>query len=193
MTFALAVASIAAAGFVLACGMARQRIAKARHGRRRRQVLERRHARFQASARHALAAIEQIGPRENPGRLFAYLRKVPPLVFEEMILTALDERGHPIERSARYTGDGGADGAFSLQGHAWLIQAKRYASAVNPAHVREFDALCRRKGARGLFVHTGRTGPMSRDAERQAHALRILSGQDLVALFAGDKISLLRT
>ena len=70
------------------------------------------------------------------------------------------------------------------------MQAKRYAQSVRPEHVAAFDALCRRRGARGLFVHTGRTGPKARAAERASQHIRIISGGDLVRFVAGESIAL---
>lgn len=150
----------------------------------------RRHARKQASAARALATIGKLDPRANPGRLFAYLRKVDPFVFEEMILTELEARNHAIVRNRRYTGDGGSDGGFTLNGRKWLLQAKRYSRHINAADVSAFDQLCSVQGVRGLFVHTGRTGGKARDVERGTPYVRIISGKDLVALFAGDRIPL---
>lgn len=151
---------------------------------------QRRHRRKCASADRALATIHSLDPRANPGRLFAYLRKVDPFVFEEMILSELQARNHAIVRNRRYTGDGGSDGAFTLNGRSWIIQAKRYSKHINAADIAAFDLLCRQRGVRGLFVHTGRTGAKARGIERGSPFVRIISGKDLVGLFAGDRISL---
>ncbi len=79
-------------------------------------------------------------PLQNPAKCFAYLRQIPPLAFEELILSELKARGHAIKRSVRYSGDGGADGEWELNGRLWLVQAKRYASR---AHLK----VCALKGA----------------------------------------------
>lgn len=149
-----------------------------------------RHALYQAKGERVRAVLASMGPSANPGRVIAYLRAIPPLAFEELILSELRDRGHSIRRSTRYSGDGGADGEWDLNGRLWLVQAKRYRQTVRPEHVAAFDSLCRRRGARGLFVHTGRTGPASRAAEAVSQHIRIVSGLDLVSFVAGDPIGL---
>lgn len=119
---------------------------------------------------------EQIEPR-----VLGYLRKIDPLVFEELVLTALKDLGAKIKRNSRYTGDGGIDGSFRLNGLKWLIQAKRYSGAINPQHIKEFSKVC--NGYKGLFVHTGRTGEKSKAALPQN--LSIISGGRLVGLVLG--------
>lgn len=157
---------------------------------RARLLKERLHGRKRESARRALEQIRAIDPVANPGRMFAYLRKVDPLVFEEMILSELEDRGQRIRRGERYSGDGGSDGTFWIDERLWLIQAKRYGSAIRPEHVQAFADVCAGRSARGLFVHTGRTGPLSRAAAQASPHVRVLSGDDLVALFAGHRIAL---
>jgi len=97
----------------------------------------------------------------TPQEQITHLRGVNPFVFEEMILTALRQHGYPIKRNKRYSGDGGIDGQVIIEGYCYLIQAKRYANHINPAHVQSFVRLCQRRGKRGLFVHTGKTGKKS--------------------------------
>jgi restriction system protein len=165
-------------------------------GRRRRWVpargwrSKRLHERKQGSAERALETLRTIDPALNPARAIGYLRKVDPLVFEEMILTELEERGHTIRRGARYSGDGGVDGTFWMDGALWLIQAKRYGAAINRAHVEAFGAVCSARGAKGLFVHTGRTGGLARTAEAENPHIRIVSGRDLVTLFSGGRVQI---
>ena len=97
----------------------------------------------------------------TPQQQIMHLRGVNPFVFEEMVLTALKQRGYQIKRNKRYSGDGGIDGQAIIEGYCYLIQAKRYANHINPAHVQSFVRLCQRRGKRGLFVHTGKTGKKS--------------------------------
>jgi restriction system protein len=129
-------------------------------------------------------------PLENPGRVFAYLRKVDPYRFEEMILSELERRQIRITRSRRYSGDGGIDGQFFHEGELWLIQAKRYSNLIKPDHVWTFEAICQRSRARGLFVHTGKTPQRLRSMDRQCGLVRIISGQELLKLLAGHAVSL---
>ena len=71
-----------------------------------------------------------------------------------------------------------------------LIQAKRYRNTLNPSHLANFDAACAQSDAYGMFIHTGRTGSASRDFERAAAHVRIVSGRDLLALVAGEGFNL---
>src|SRR3546814_6309274 len=73
-----------------------------------------------------------------------------------------DLRGHRVIRNRRYTGDGGIDGEVIIDGQRWLIQAKRYRDAIRPEHVWDFAQMCATRRRRGMFIHTGRTGGMSR-------------------------------
>src|SRR5699024_1294775 len=47
---------------------------------------------------------------EHDGQRLAYLRKIDPLAFEELLLVVAELRGWKIQRNKRYTGDGGIDG-----------------------------------------------------------------------------------
>ncbi|WP_237751457.1 MULTISPECIES: restriction endonuclease [unclassified Sphingobium] len=127
------------------------------------------------------------GPdRDQPAVLhYARLRAMDPLAFEELLLEAFEQRGHRVIRNRRYTGDGGVDGEVIIDGRRWLIQAKRYRDAIKPEHVREFAMLCAARRRRGMFIHTGRTGGMSRTICSSADGIEIVSGQRLLALLTG--------
>ena len=120
---------------------------------------------------------DNIGPR-----VLAYLRKVDPFVFEELLLTALEEGGYRIRRNRRYTGDGGVDGRLEAEdGTRVLVQAKRYGSYVKPSDLEEFAARVASTDSEfGIFVHTGRTGPESH--RRKSDHVSVISGQRLVDL-----------
>jgi restriction system protein len=129
--------------------------------------------------------------RHQPAVLhFARLRAMDALAFEELLLEAFERRGFRVIRNPRYSGDGGLDGQVVISGRTWLIQAKRYASAIRPDHVRDFATLCSRRGQSGLFIHTGRTGGQSREALAGAAEIEIISGQRLLALLTGAPIVL---
>lgn len=90
------------------------------------------------------------------GKAFlSYLRKIDPFVFEELVLYSFKKAGYRIRRNRRYTGDGGVDGRMRRGSRRYLLQMKRYAGPIRLSHVKEFDALCRRRRVVGLFVHTG--------------------------------------
>ena len=140
--------------------------------------LRRSHRRRIRAARRVLARIHGW----DAARIFGYLRKVDPLMFEELILESFSCSGFRVRRNRRYSGDGGIDGQVRLNG-AWApVQCKRYSAHINPAHVADFAAVLRRRRVpAGLFVHTGRTGPASWDHATNA-GVTIVSGQRLIAL-----------
>lgn len=132
-------------------------------------------------ARKARRCLKVLASIDAPERKIAYMRKLDPFVFEELILEAFERHGHRVQRNQRYTGDGGIDGRVWLNGELHLIQAKRYAGHVSAAHIRDFGAVVQSYGCKGLFVHTGRTGAASRKAVTGNH-IRIISGQTLLHL-----------
>ncbi|WP_084089748.1 restriction endonuclease [Erwinia oleae] len=151
---------------------------------RPRSVSQRRHHRYQKQAARALLRLPQL---RNDAARITWLRKMNPYVFEEMLLTAMSRQGLRIQRNARYSGDGGADGQVWINGQRWLIQAKRYSDTINAAHVSAFGLLIETERASGLFVHTGRTGEVSRDAFNRYPGIRLISGQQLLWLLAGNR------
>ncbi|EPO2651139.1 restriction endonuclease, partial [Klebsiella pneumoniae] len=60
------------------------------------------------------------------GYKIAYLRKIDPFTFEELLLEGFESHGFRTIRNKRYTGDGGIDGQVIIGKHRYLIQAKRY-------------------------------------------------------------------
>ncbi len=118
-------------------------------------------------------------------RCFAYLRKIDPLAFEELILEAFRRTGIRVKRGRRYSGDGGVDGHVRRDGRWCPIQCKRYKSAINPAHVTDFSRIVERSRApRGYFIHTGRTGDASWSA--RGSDVQMISGQRLIDLLLGQ-------
>ena len=126
---------------------------------------------------------------QPPARIYARLRAMDALAFEELLLESFAMRGHKVVRSHRYTGDGGVDGQVVIGGQTWLIQAKRYASAIRPEHVEAFALLCRRRGMPGLFIHTGRTGGLSRNLIDRHQHIEFISGERLLALLTGGQLT----
>lgn len=124
--------------------------------------------------------------RDQPrGLIYARLRAMDALAFEELVIEAFERRGHRVVRSSRYSGDGGVDGEVIIDGERVLLQMKRYRSAIRPEHVRAFAELCSRRNARGLFVHVGRTGEASRAAAGASQHIEIVSGDRLIDLLTG--------
>lgn len=142
-----------------------------------------RHRHNVAKSRVLLQQLRSWDGPQVPSRCFTYLRKIDPLLFEEVVLTALEDCGLFVWRNLRYTGDGGMDGQAWHPRHGWCaVQVKRYGQHVSADHVRDFAALvARQRFPAGLFVHSGRSGgalyqhlPRSR--------LTLISGERLLQL-----------
>jgi len=140
------------------------------------------HSKKQESAEKVLQKLQTI---EHPAQKLAYLKKIDPFTFEELILTALQRKGIVIKRNDRYTGDGGIDGRFQHDGSMWLIQAKRYNDRVRLEHLKAFSALLVENQCNGIFVHTATTPKSVREASNRIPGcqLEIISGDRLLALF----------
>lgn len=127
---------------------------------------------------------------QTPALIYARLRAMDALAFEDLLLESFERRGHRVVRNHRYTGDGGVYGQVVIAGQVWLIQAKRYAGSIRAQHIRAFVSICATRNVPGLFVHTGRTGGSSRGAVAQLAAVDTVSGQRLLALITGCQITL---
>ncbi|EDK1561937.1 restriction endonuclease [Enterobacter hormaechei] len=144
------------------------------------------HAIRRKSAENIIKKIEEI---QHPAQKIAYLRKVNPYAFEELILTLLQRKGFVIARNERYSGDGGIDGRFEHENRLWLIQAKRYSGRIRGEHVKAFADVLNGMQCNGIFVHTGST-PSSVRASVRANVdqrIEIISGDRLLALFDSDQ------
>lgn len=119
----------------------------------------------------------------NP-EIISYLRKIDPFVFEEFLLTLLNQNGYKIKRNKKYTGDGGSDGQAWLFGQHYHIQAKRYKNHISKQHMKEFIQLTIREKSKGIFIHTGKTGKETKDLAEQ-YDIEIISGDKLCKLVKG--------
>ena len=118
--------------------------------------------------------------KKESGWLILYLRNLDPFVFEELILYSFKKKKIKVVRNKRYTGDGGIDGKIVLNGKTILIQAKRYSDWINSEHIVEFASVCRRLNTTGLFIHTGKTGELSKSL--------FLKYQDCITCISGNKL-----
>lgn len=106
-----------------------------------------------------ISLIRQKEFKEHPERLFAYIRKIDPFVFEELLLLSFKARGIKIQHNKRYTGDGGIDGIIFLENKRYAIQAKRYTQHINASHSNHFkQAISSNRCSGGFFIHTGKSG-----------------------------------
>lgn len=112
-----------------------------------------------------------------------YLRQVGPLIFEEVVLSALEDAGFLVLRNRSYSGDGGVDGAFWSPALGWYaVQVKRYRSHIDRRHLLDLEDAIRRMGFDGgVFVHTGRSGRGVYDLLRK-DGIILLSGDRLIDL-----------
>lgn len=144
---------------------------------------------FRSKKRHkrnigkAYTIISKISEFPHPGQKFAYLRKIDPFVFEEIVLNSFKQMGYKVIRNRKYTGDGGIDGAVvHPNGQRILLQAKRYSSYINPRHVDDFsEIISKRKAHKGLFVHTGKSSSAARYRFFDSN-VEIIGGQKLLHL-----------
>lgn len=123
--------------------------------------------------------------------VIATLRRISPYVFEELVLTCCFEQGWQIQRNFRYTGDGGIDGRVLILGKLYVIQVKRYADYISPKHIKDFVCCIEGEGANGgFFVHTGITGPLSKQLIRRSDKIILVSGQKLVNFVLGKQFKI---
>lgn len=141
-------------------------------------------------ARKVIKKLKEIAKTPNShGKIIVYLRKINPFVFEELILTVIEDSNIHIIRNKRYTGDGGIDGMFKLpkvKGKV-LIQCKRYQSYINQKDVAALSQKVKEgKFHMGIFVHTGKTGDKARDVIKVDNNVIFISGSVLVNLILGQ-------
>ena len=143
------------------------------------------HRRRVRRSRRILRELRAIRGEAASARAFGYLRRIDPLVCEEVVLSALEDAGAFVLRNRRYSGDGGLDGRCWLPGARWgvhAVQVKRYDAAVAPAHLAALSKLVDEGGwSGGLFVHCGRTGPLSYAVLRGSR-VALVSGDTLLRL-----------
>lgn len=139
-------------------------------------------------ARQVIKKLKQIAkePHAHP-KIMLYLRKINPFVFEELILTVIEDSNIRVFRNKRYTGDGGIDGIFKIKPGKVLIQCKRYQSYINHKDVLELSLKVKsEKHHFGVFVHTGKTGDKAKEAIKIEKNVIFISGSVLVDLILGN-------
>jgi len=134
-------------------------------------------------SRRVLRAVRRFREPGLAGSCLSYLRQVDPLVFEEVVMSALEDAGLLVLRNRNYSGDGGVDGVAWNPRFGWMaVQVKRYRAHICRGHVRDFhDAILSAKFDGGVFVHTGRSGAGSYEFLRGSGII-LLSGDRLISL-----------
>lgn len=133
--------------------------------------------------------LDELNKLATPALKFWYLRnRVSAYEFEEMILSALNQKGHTIKRNSSYSGDFGVDGAFIYKGEAMLIQAKRYSGYVSLKDVEDLQAKCERLKRKAIFVHTGLSGRTILKAEYKN--VDVISGKKVIDLLSSEPLTL---
>lgn len=117
------------------------------------------------------------------------LRQTTPYVFEELLLSCCLDQGWTIKRNKQYSGDGGVDGRVSIGEKLYLIQAKRYTDHIKSEHLHDFQEVIEAQRADGgFFIHSGKTGPLSKAVLKQYPQIVLISGQRLVNFVLGQKL-----
>lgn len=139
-------------------------------------------------ARKVLEKIKEIANQpDSGGRVIGYLRKIDPFVFEELVLTVIEDSNIRVIRNKSYSGDGGIDGIFKAPKGKVLVQCKRYKNYINAKDVLELSqAVKEHKYYFGIFVHTGKTGEKSKDHVRLEKNILYISGNVLIKLLLGQ-------
>lgn len=141
----------------------------------------RRHKRKQKTAHRVIAKLNTF---PDFPRKIAYLRKIDPFVFEELLLHSFEAQGFKVVRNRSYTGDGGIDGVFYLNEEKFLIQAKRYKGLVSTNHIHTINAMAVNQGCYAVFCHTGKTPKTTLDFYRKHDSTLIISGEKLLNLIS---------
>ncbi|WP_395401084.1 restriction endonuclease [Pseudoduganella sp. UC29_106] len=147
------------------------------------------HQRNVRKSRRVLRTVRRFREPGLAGRCLCYLRQVDPLVFEEVVMSALEDAGLLVLRNRSYTGDGGIDGAVWSPRCGWLaVQMKRYRAHICRGHLRDFgDAIQYMNFDGGLFIHTGRSGAGAYEFLRDSGII-LLSGDRLITLLSKRKL-----
>ncbi len=148
---------------------------------RSRAIRKKRHHRKQEQARRIINRLADIPA--FPQKI-AYLRKVDPFTFEEIVLEGFERKGFRVIRNKRYTGDGGIDGKVIIDSGTCFLQAKRYTGYISPSHVNAFSKLCEAHNTRGFFCHTGKTSKPLMKKIKTSDRIIIVSGKLLINLIS---------
>lgn len=151
-----------------------------------------RHSWRVAASRRWLKRFRRNAHRFSPAQRFSFIRRTDHFLFEDILMSAFEERGYKVKRTPA-TGDGGSDGYVTIEGLRVVVQAKRYNGRISRAHVVALHSLTRNTPGQdaGLFIHTGQTSsPIKRYVQGHAELDMISGSKDLLALLDGAPIQL---
>lgn len=123
-----------------------------------------------------------------PAQAMAYLRKMNPYAFEELVLDGFRKAGYEVRRNRHYSADGGIDGHVYRDGREYLVQCKRYSGHISRRDVEDFSRVCTRECREGYFVHTGRTGRGSKETAALAGNVTVIGGDRMLELVGFDNL-----
>lgn len=123
-------------------------------------------------------------------RLLDLIRSIPPEGFERLSQRLLRESGFQQVTVTGRSGDGGIDGAGTLQINPFvsfnvLFQCKRYRGTVTPSQVRDFRGAMMGRADKGIIITTGSfTLEAKKEARRdEVPPIELVDGDILVDMF----------
>ncbi len=123
------------------------------------------------------------------GRLMNYLKKMNPYVFEELILTVIENQNIRVTRNKAYSGDGGVDGIFHTKYGKVYVQCKRYQDYIHLKDVKDLLLKSQEKKCyKAVFVHTGKTRDNTKNLFLQnRQKIILISGNTMIDLILNKK------
>jgi restriction system protein len=145
-----------------------------------------------------IAPPEDDAPTDYKMRLLAIIRNLSASGFERLSQRVLREAGFSSVEVTGRSGDGGIDGAGTLQLNSLvsikvLFQCKRYKDSVSPSQIRDFRGAMQGRADQGIVMTTGTfTSEARREASRDGvPAIELIDGTRLVAILENLKLGLI--
>ena len=145
-----------------------------------------------------ITAPEDDPPTDYKTRLLAIIQTLSASGFERLSQRVLREAGFSSVEVTGRSGDGGIDGAGTLQLNFLvsikvLFQCKRYKDSVSPSQIRDFRGAMQGRADRGIVMTTGTfTSEARREASRDGvPAIELIDGTRLVAILENLKLGLI--
>ena len=136
--------------------------------------------------------------QDHRTRLLDLVKSLSPEGFERLSQRLLRESGFQHVTVTGKTGDGGIDGAGTLQINPFvsfnvLFQCKRYQGTVTPSQVRDFRGAMMGRADKGIIITTGSfTLEAKREARRDGvPPIELVDGDILVDMFERLELGLI--